>query len=881
MSNNFHAGLHVKWQHTIQVQTLEWMVGGFCAIIGALMLIAPHQFAIPAFSALQPYLGWWGGSFLFIGAMLLIVTALALPGSVRWIARLGASATLLMLARGFWLIHGWTGVVVYGVLGLGLILSVFLPSRPHRPRATGYDLFALLIGLSSALNGLIILSSTNTFSGFLYNTMRWYIHINGFGFLLGGLALLSAYLLPRMPRPLFWMCHLLGAGGLWLFLATNAAPMRIWTGIAYYGGFGLAVAFLPWVNSALQRINPAALQVRLGLTLAVSAATPLIVAMTLLTNQQEQQAINQAVLVQQSVASTLAQDVQTYLRLHQSAVVLLASRPDLLTLPLEQQRSTLQVFNRAYPDFIDVELFDANGTAIVRRGERPLSPSVRGLALFEDARQLQKPVLEARMGRVLKRPLFIFSAPIVTPDGQFAGVVVAAIDTARVAQVLETVQLGTDATIFLVDGTGQLVAAPGALSEQIFADYAETPSVVALRSGSAMADTLRYRNYGGEQLASYAQLAEPGWGLVIERPTIAAIASIHAGRELAFAVLLVMIGAAVASGIVLARQLSSPLGKLAQAANQFATDEAVAPLPHSTIAEVANLTNIFRLMRDSLIQQTAERDHLYAAERSAREAAESAVRVRETFLAIASHELKTPLTSLIGQTQLLQRRLNRDGSLDLRVQRSLTAILEQARRLNQLISALLDMSRIQTEQLTIEFQPVDLAAVVRRVVAQVQPLLRQHIVTCEGAGGTLIISGDALRLEQALQNLLQNAIKYSPDGGSIIVRVEEQVGTVEISVSDQGIGIPATALPRLFTRFYRAENIDPYEISGLGIGLFIVKEIVTLHGGTVEVKSEEGCGSTFTICLPSCHNDMLLEKYVPPATNRSLSRSTSPWSKQR
>ncbi len=136
------------------------------------------------------------------------------------------------------------------------------------------------------------------------------------------------------------------------------------------------------------------------------------------------------------------------------------------------------------------------------------------------------------------------------------------------------------------------------------------------------------------------------------------------------------------------------------------------------------------------------------------------------------------------------------------------------------------------------------------VVEDVRPTLTQHTLTCSLMDMPLMIEGDELRLEQVLQNLLSNAIKYSPAGGPITARVEQQGGTVCVAVADQGLGIPQDAIPQLFQRFYRAANVDAGSIKGLGIGLYVVKEIVTLHGGAVRVDSVEGIGSTFTISLP-------------------------------
>ncbi len=229
--------------------------------------------------------------------------------------------------------------------------------------------------------------------------------------------------------------------------------------------------------------------------------------------------------------------------------------------------------------------------------------------------------------------------------------------------------------------------------------------------------------------------------------------------------------------------------------------------------------------------------------------AQEAVRTRDVFLSVASHELKTPLTSLMGQAQLLHRRGLRDGLRE-RDLRSITVIAEQASRLNKMILALLDVSRLEAGQLSIERAPLDLGVLARRVVAEVQPTLEKHTVVYNGPEVPSIIEGDELRLEQVLQNLIQNAIKYSPTGGQVTVDVTQRGTTACIAVTDQGLGIPQEALPQLFGRFYRAGNVDAQYIAGMGIGLFVVKEIVTLHGGTVEVESTEGRGSTFMVCLP-------------------------------
>ncbi len=250
-------------------------------------------------------------------------------------------------------------------------------------------------------------------------------------------------------------------------------------------------------------------------------------------------------------------------------------------------------------------------------------------------------------------------------------------------------------------------------------------------------------------------------------------------------------------------------------------------------------------------QMELERAELLEREHAARAAAEAAVRIRDTFLSTASHELKTPLTVLLGNIQLLQRRQSHAASLAEQDQRLLRIIGEQAGRLNRLIAALLDISRLQTGQLTIVRALFDIGALVGRVVDDVQPTLVRHTIACELPDTPLMIEGDELRLEQVLQNLLSNAVKYSPGGGPITVQVERQEARVRIAVADQGIGIPQASLPKLFERFYRADNIDPQQISGMGIGLSVVRAIVELHGGEVDVVSPETGGSVFIVYLPA------------------------------
>jgi PAS domain S-box-containing protein len=251
--------------------------------------------------------------------------------------------------------------------------------------------------------------------------------------------------------------------------------------------------------------------------------------------------------------------------------------------------------------------------------------------------------------------------------------------------------------------------------------------------------------------------------------------------------------------------------------------------------------------------QAMDRARLYVAELSARAQAEQAVRQRDTFFSVAAHELRTPLTSLLGQSQLLQRRLAREDKVSERHRYGATVVVEQAQRLSRMVMAMLDVTRLEQGRLSLEHEQLDVAALVRRVVEESRPMYSAHMLIYAAIHGPLPMVGDALRIEQVVQNLLGNAVKYSAAGSVVRISVTRKGAEAVIAVVDQGIGIPQDALEQIFRCFYRAPNADARHLAGIGVGLYVVHEIVMLHGGQVEVMSSEGGGSTFVVRLPLDH----------------------------
>jgi len=250
--------------------------------------------------------------------------------------------------------------------------------------------------------------------------------------------------------------------------------------------------------------------------------------------------------------------------------------------------------------------------------------------------------------------------------------------------------------------------------------------------------------------------------------------------------------------------------------------------------------------------QALERARLYEAERAARAEAEEAVRARDRFLSIAAHELKTPVTAIKGTAQLLLRRQER-GQLDpTRLTRTLTILNTSAARLAELTDDLLDVSRIRTGQLPLTPRPTDLVTLVREAMTRASEQLgaTQRLIL-ETLDDPPPVSADAARIDQVLMNLLDNAMKYSPDGGVITVTVQTEAGGVTMRVRDEGIGLPAGAAETIFAPFGRAANAVAGSMPGMGLGLYICRNIMERHGGWIRAESDgEGHGTTFAFWLP-------------------------------
>ncbi len=227
-------------------------------------------------------------------------------------------------------------------------------------------------------------------------------------------------------------------------------------------------------------------------------------------------------------------------------------------------------------------------------------------------------------------------------------------------------------------------------------------------------------------------------------------------------------------------------------------------------------------------------------------------RLKEDFLSIAAHELKTPITALKGYAQLALKRIGDIPEVG-SARRYLETIDEQANRITSLVQKLLDVSQIHAGKLELQRSRFELHVLVEVVAERIQHISGNHTVHIDAL--PVVVVADMQRIEQVLYNLLDNAVKYSPDGGVIRVELEASPTRALVTVSDQGLGIPAEKLPYIFDRWYQAHHGTHGDYGGMGLGLYICKEIIEQHGGNMWARSDEEGGSTIGFVIPLCPPD--------------------------
>ncbi|SET63901.1 sensor histidine kinase [Stigmatella erecta] len=457
------------------------------------------------------------------------------------------------------------------------------------------------------------------------------------------------------------------------------------------------------------------------------------------------------------------------------------------------------------------------------------------------ARQSRGPVVsDVFLGRVGERaPLVATVAPIRDGD-QYLGYVLAALDLPKMRAYARDQAHTQQQRVLVIDASQRVVFDS---QEESFTDVRSiegTPLAEALgRTGGA--GSARYQRRpdgrllirtGSEHLFCVRSVAQVGWRVVVEQPAVILQHDVEQTYAGLMVTVVVAIGVTLAVSLLLARAVLAPVRRVADAALRLAAGDRQARAEESTRdapRELHELARTFDQMAAQLSRQL--------------ETIEGASREKDIFLSIASHELKTPLTAIKVQVALLKRAVGKEQA------ERVEMFDRQVDRLTRLVNQLLDASQLGSGKLPLQRSRVDLAEVARRVAEALVGASPRHNLVLEVS--PLVGAFDEMRIEQVLHNLVANAIKYSPAGGAIEVRVRPLPGgEAELEVADRGIGLGGEDKEQLFGRFERGERQEVANISGLGVGLYVSREIVRRHNGSIALRQREGGGAVATVVLP-------------------------------
>jgi signal transduction histidine kinase len=491
------------------------------------------------------------------------------------------------------------------------------------------------------------------------------------------------------------------------------------------------------------------------------------------------------------LARTAAFATEAFLDGHVIAARAVAAGPALAAgVPGRALDEALRTFAAAQPDWEGLGLVGGDGMTIGSSQSAPgvyLGDRAYFLAVMRERRPVVSPAL---IGRVSGKTTVVVALPVAFTGGG-TGVLVVPLPTDRFAAKLREKLAEPSVRLTVVDVEGQVFVRPDP-SEIAKLERLSGPdidAVLAGKAGTRVAD---------QALVAWAPVESYGWGVLLSEPVRMAFAGARQQALERAAVVAVILGVVFALGWILA-------GRVA----------------------------------------------LYA-ERSERlsEDLKNALQTRDEFLAAAAHDLRNPLSTIQVAGEVVERAARRPGAVAAdQLGRCGEHILSAARRMTRLLNAFLDVAHLQVGRpLELDRAPADLAALVRQVALEWQHTTGRHRIVYEGPD-ELALEVDGPRLQRAVENLIGNAIKYSPEGGEIRARLQARGGEVLLSVADKGIGIPPEDLERVFGRFERGRNVAG-RFSGTGIGLAAARQIVEQHGGTIEVQSELGKGSTFTMHFP-------------------------------
>ncbi|MFO0983437.1 MAG: cache domain-containing protein [Planctomycetota bacterium] len=595
----------------LSISTLPWAVGVYCAVLGAMLLVVPHQFADlwgPIASSKTTFVAIAS----LVGGVGLLATAVFSPSwrSIRR-AHLVAGAALLVVAGSSLRATGLAAAAFHAALGLGTLLGAWWGAPPGDEDArTRPDAFAILIGVASSVFAGVALFSIVRHGSTAAIVAGVALVIAGIGF--------AATPFIRALHHRSLLHHGLLAFALLALAATWSLPRRSWIELTITIGFGLLVALLPRIRPWFHSHRPPQLRQRVALTLGLAAAAPLVAAITVASQREEAFVEQEELRREQLLAGQIAHETAEYVESYREAVRALAGKPQLLDVAPEQQHELLQSFAAAFPDVLVFALTDARGNITARSDDLPPF-SLNDRQLFEAAKAAGTAAQTVVLLPTDPAPQIRLAAAVRDAALEFKGTVSVVMEPKHLQALLQRAWPGEKGRMYLVDDRGRVVLDPRPDGFATLADRATAPPVAAFLENPFAAGSGRFHYGSRVWYAAFTSLPHLSCGVIVERPADLVLAAAHAGRELAFGILLVAIALAAVLGLLTADRLCAPLDALTRAARRLTAGDATAQLPTSPVMEIESLSLAFGAMRESLLARTAERERAESALRASEE----------------------------------------------------------------------------------------------------------------------------------------------------------------------------------------------------------------------------------------------------------------------
>jgi signal transduction histidine kinase len=460
-----------------------------------------------------------------------------------------------------------------------------------------------------------------------------------------------------------------------------------------------------------------------------------------------------------------------------------------------------------------------------------------------------------KWGLELKRAFVTVELPVTTAAGD-RRVIAQAFTPAYFSRSFNARAIPPSWQISVVDNTGVIIAQRGGAGDPA---RKRIPAEVLARVQAAPAGALRHAADGGTEVYSYfVRSALSDWAVLVSAPASEINAAVLRGMSVAIIGFIIAIGSALGLGVYTGRRLVRFVSSASSAARSLGGASPVSGLRHSNIGEMEALNDAIRdadtRLRAEMVNRASverERNELLVRERAAREDAERQNAAKDEFLAMLGHELRNPLGAITSAVGLLE--LGSRGGVSAEVsERAREVLRRQTAHLTSLVDDLLEVNRALMGKLALSKQETDLAGAARGCLETLQASgrLAHHSVELRATPAPVL--ADATRLAQVIDNILDNALKYSPEGTAITIEVTQDGGMAQLTVRDEGMGITAELLPRVFNVFVQGERTLQRAQGGLGIGLTLVQRLVEMHDGTIAIASEgPGKGTCVTVRLPA------------------------------